>query len=250
MKLHRFYVKEKINKNDEQSESFLENRPILKLSSPCSTDLIHQWKHVFRFMTGAEVILFDNSGFEYRAVFHSLKASEAALEILEISDKRDENKNIWLFASIIKKDNFEWIVEKATELGINGIVPILSDRSEKKSLNIDRLNRIVVEASEQSGRVILPELKPIMSLEEAFVFSSGINLKEIVFEPKGKNFKEVINEKNKVDNLAIFIGPEGGWTERELDFFQTKNTPILSLGQQVLRAETAVVACLSIAIFS
>ena len=133
-----------------------------------STSLLHQLKHVFRLEIGEQIILFDNSGFDYTAEISRYEKDGVMLTI--VSKEKNNvslNKEIYLFASIIKKNNFEWIVEKATEMGVSHIVPVLSARSEKKNLNIERLRKIAIEASEQSGRAVLPILNEIDSLENA-----------------------------------------------------------------------------------
>ena len=160
-------------------------------------------------------------------------------------------REIWLCAALVKKDNFEWIAEKATELGVTRIVPIVSERSEKKSLNMERLERIVIEASEQSGRGTVPMIDPIMSLDEAvkhIKFSFGSGPREVmVFHTEGDPFQGDTLDKEKP--VAVFIGPEGGWSEKEVELFHAESIPVKCLGKQVLRAETAVVAALSQFVF-
>ncbi|NDE68149.1 RsmE family RNA methyltransferase, partial [bacterium] len=127
-----------------------------------------QWRKVFRFKAGDKVILFDGSGFDFLCEIQSYtantqgrgeKSSESCAEvkILEVMNNvvvpvRETS----LFCAVLKKDTFEWVVEKATEMGVSRIVPVLAERSEKKNLNIERLQKIIIEASEQSGRGTLP----------------------------------------------------------------------------------------------
>ena len=233
MRLHRFYIKEKVG--DEE---------IIVLSD---YDLIHQMKNVFRFNVGTEVLLFDNSGYEYLAVIVVLKNNQVQFQVIEKKDKRALVSNlpeVTLYASLIKKDHFEWIIEKATELGVSRIVPIVSERSEKKSLNIKRGIKILIEASEQSGRVTLPELQNIQSLSDVI---QGVtqqdegNMNLISIDPEGKKWSisEVDHLKNK--SIGVFVGPEGGWSDRELAMFKEANIPIYNIGSQVLRAETAAI---------
>ncbi len=143
MRLHRFYINQKI-----------ENGKELRLED---TELIHQFSRVFRFEVGDTIMIFDGSGFEYEAHFTLLTKKEAVLEI----ENGKQIKNIpevelHIFQSIIKKDNFEFVAEKCTEIGASAFHPIISERSEKKDLNIERLKKIVKEASEQCGRAELP----------------------------------------------------------------------------------------------
>ena len=156
---------------------------------------------------------------------------------------------MWLIAALIKKDNFEWIIEKATELGVTGIIPVISERSEKKSLNMERGNKILVEASEQSGRVTLPQLKNPQSLAEVIqsvtqADEEKMNL--ISIDPEGKPWPKSGFGQFDSKPAGIFVGPEGGWSDRELEMFKEAGIAIYSIGSQVLRAETAAVAVSSL----
>jgi 16S rRNA (uracil1498-N3)-methyltransferase len=234
MRLHRFYVPIDIEEKGEITLS--------------EYSLIHQLKNVFRFNVGTRVILFNNSGFEYEGMITLLKNNEARVLIDKATDKRNvTQKEVWLFAALIKKDNFEWIIEKATELGVSHIVPVISERSEKKSLNLERGNKILIEASEQSGRVILPTLKEPRTLSDVIqdVTQGRLNkneekMKLFLIDPRGES---VLHTKGFTEqNIGIFIGPEGGWTERELELFKESDIEICNIGSQILRAETAAVA--------
>jgi 16S rRNA (uracil1498-N3)-methyltransferase len=242
MRLHRFFLKEAI-----QGKSKI----LLTEES-----LIHQWKKVFRLAAGDSVILFDGSGSEYVCDIILLTKELAELQIKEKKELKSPNSNnaskkLWLFASIIKKDNFEWIVEKATELGAHAIVPVLATRSEKKDLNQERLLKISVEASEQSGRGDVPEIYEPVSLQDAFALlkeqekTTGEEIRAVAFDPSGTSFSEemrVPRSPYSGEVGALFIGPEGGFTEEELSLFKENNVKIRSLGSQILRAETAAVA--------
>ncbi|MDD5068319.1 MAG: RsmE family RNA methyltransferase [Candidatus Pacebacteria bacterium] len=220
MRLHRFFIEEKLLGKDSIR---IRNR-----------ELHHQLKDVFRFQIGASVLLLDNSGFEFEAVITSFEEGNLNFKIVGSQKvKNVQKREIYLFASLIKKDKFEWVLEKGTEIGVTHFIPILSERSEKKSLNIERAKKIIQEASEQSGRGILPELHEVMKLESALSSTSG---EIIAFDFSGTPLNDF---KLQGDIFKLFIGPEGGWSERELKMFRDKKASVLSLGEQVLRAETA-----------
>lgn len=229
MRLHRFYINQKI-----------ENEVLI-----IDENLINQWLKVFRFKKGDRVILFNGDGFEYEMVFISFNKKDV---ILKLSDKKENNitakSKISLFQSIIKKDNFEWIVEKCTEIGVANFQPIISERSEKKNLNINRLKIIAKEAVEQSGRNILPEIKESKKLSEIL---ESINPDEtLAFDGSGVDF----SSKNfQLKSCNLFIGPEGGYSEAGIKVFKEKNIPIFSLGDATLRAETFSVAISSLLLF-
>ena len=230
MRLHRFYVKTPIS----ESRFDVSDR-----------DLIHQWRTVFRYNVGSQVILFDGAGADNLCIITSLRNLGATVEVVEKKKNKMIPKiNLWLCVGLIKKDNFELVVEKATELGVSHIVPVLCERSEKKNINIERLQKIVIESSEQSGRGEIPVIHAILELPE--ILNSNILPKnKMLLNLEGDYVGDVVQEE-KIKDLAVFIGPEGGWSERELKLFVEHNIQSVSLGPQILRAETAAIAISSL----
>lgn len=226
MRLHRFFVQEEPLSKKEISIS--------------SREHINQWKNVFRFKTGDSVILFNGSGFDATCTFTLLTKNVATLSVLN-SEKNITvpKREIWLFCSLIKKDKFEWVVEKGTEIGVLHFVPILSERSEKKNLNFERIKRIIIEATEQSGHSVPPVLHTIVPLKDAL---ETLSVPAIVFDGAGKPFSELSSGKS----TAVFIGSEGGWSENEKNLFKEKNIPSYSLGAMTLKSETAALAAASL----
>ena len=244
MRLHRFYVKEDlVNKTEVAIHS---------------AELVNQVLRVFRLKAGDAVVLFNGTGKDYECKIddtHSRRIMEDdnVLRLAVTGSKPSRfmpARRLFLCAAIVKKDTFEWIVEKATELGATDIISIAADRSEKKSLNEERLVKIATEASEQSGRGVTPMVQPIMGLEDAaaFVKRESPSAKLLAFHTEGEAYDrgEIADAKQP---LAVFIGPEGGWSPEEIAMFHSQNIPVRSLGSQVLRAETAVVTTLSLAVF-
>lgn len=209
-----------------------------------SISFLKQVRNVFRLEIDDKIILFDNSGYDFLSTINKYEKDCVTLSILE-SNKNNvsQEKEIYLFASIVKKDNFEWIVQKATELGVSHIIPILSERSEKKNINIERINKIIIEASEQSGRGIIPTLHDIYSLDLAL--NKFGNIKSIVWDPQAIKF----SREDLVETVGTYIGPEGGWSSKEINLFENNKIIIRSLGPQILRSETAVIATLSTLVF-
>jgi 16S rRNA (uracil1498-N3)-methyltransferase len=142
-------------------------------------------------------------------------------------------QNIHLYMSLIKKDLFELVVEKVTELGVKSITPILTDRTQGKNLNMERLNKIAIEASEQCGRGNIPIIKPVTDLENAL---SSIEGEIIVCDKSGSVLSD---QPINLSTINLLIGPEGGWTDEERKLFSSKGAKFISLGDTILRAETA-----------
>lgn len=243
MRLHRFYIQNKIEEKAEAEITVREER------------LFNQWKNVLRYKTGDKVILFNGDGKEWLGEFKDLERKEGKIKILEEKTGVIPKRKITLYQSIIKKDKMEWIVEKATELGVSKIVPIISERSEKKGFNLERANKIAIEASEQCGRGDVPVISEITTLSEALENSGNT----IIFDSSGKSLELGAESLEKTPSfklkaLSLFIGPEGGWSPEEIKRFKARlndkvgqeaKMEILNLGDLTLRAETAAIAALS-----
>ena len=229
MRLHRFYLPTPIS-----DETF----------DIADRNMVHQWQNVFRYNVGSQVILFDGSGMDYLCMITSLRNLGATVSIIKKSNtcQPARSTSVWLCLGIIKKDNFELVVQKATELGVSHIVPILCERSEKKNINMERLQKIIIEASEQSGRSELLKIHEIMTLPE-LLKSNLLPKEKMILDPKGQ---EIDNLFKKTEEIAIFIGPEGGWANLEIKQFESSGVSSVSLGSQILRAETAAIAVSSL----
>lgn len=239
MRLHRFYVTEPIGSKKEVTVY--------------SDELANQLSRVFRLKTGDRVVLFDGSGFDYECVISDIRKDDKNLVTFHVGKSMPsrfmparDGREIILCAAVVKKDIFEWIVEKATELGVTKIIPVMAERSEKKNLNAERLNKIAIEASEQSGRGTVPEIAPITDLAQALKLVADSRVPALAFHLEG----ESLSKHASTGPVALFIGPEGGWSPEEVKMFHTNKIRTVSLGAQVLRAETAVVAALSLTVFT
>jgi 16S rRNA (uracil1498-N3)-methyltransferase len=221
MRLHRFYL------NQEVEEKILIH----------DQNLINQWFRVFRFKTGDRIILFFNNGFDYEFVFVSINKNEACLEKKSKKEKINFLKRkIFLFQSIIKKDNFEWIVEKGTEVGVFSFEPVISERSEKKNLNLERLNLIAKEATEQSGRNFVPNISEPKNLSEIL---ENLKMSAVAFDGSGNKFSS--SQIKSENELAIFVGPEGGFSDKERLWFSKSNIKTVKMSGNILRSETAAI---------
>ena len=169
--------------------------------------------------------------------------------LLEELPSRDPTVQTVLLLSIVKFDAFELALEKATELGVSTIVPLVAARSEKALLarapkRAERWKRILREASQQSRRLRIPELAPLRTPEAAFSSHSG-RLKILLSErPEAQSLRGIL-EGQGAAAVVLAIGPEGGWTDAEVRRAQTHGFREASLGRLILRTETAVIATLA-----
>lgn len=204
-----------------------------------STDeaFIHQVKNVLRLSLGEEFIVCDGNGHEAAATITSITTDKLEATLHNFTTISHEPKRrITLYVSLLKRENFELVVQKATEVGVHAIVPIISARTIKTGFAEDRLKKIILEASEQSGRGTVPSLSHPMSLIDAFAHEQGAQTK-LFFSLGG----DAVDPQTLPDDVALFIGPEGGWTDEEITAAQNAGCTLASLGGLVLRAETAAI---------
>ncbi len=206
-------------------------------------ELLNQWRNVLRLKTGDKLILCDGAGREAEAVISDMSKDGIRLMIESVdTPEREPHKKASLFCAVLKRENFELVVQKATELGISRIVPLLTERTIKTGFNRDRLEKIIKEASEQSGRSTLPELSEPLSFEKAL--ETVIPQETIVFDLSGENTRTY----NLETKTSFFIGPEGGFSDKEVALARDKGVAIASLGSLTLRGETAAIVASYLAV--
>jgi len=197
--------------------------------------IIHQMLRVLKLKEDEKIKLSDGHGFENTYTIKKINKNELFLKTDSSPEATPEQATkVTIFMTILKKENFEIVVEKATELGVFKIIPIISSRTIKQNINIDRLKKIALEASEQSGRGEVPEIAKVEKFED-IIKRRGEFEDAWIFE---QNSKESIKD-TKVKNRAVIIGPEGGFTKEELVQAKKYEWETVSIGSLVLRAETA-----------
>lgn len=206
-------------------------------------DLFHQLKNVLRLKPADTVILLDNSGFEYESEIRSFEKNTVTFRIL--SKKKNENEpavQITLYQALPKKmELFELVLQKGTEIGVKKFVPLITERTERQALSKkDRLLRILKEATEQSGRGIIPKLTEPIAFENVIAkWEKGSASLAYLFDSSGKPFSHVMLSLSKHDAINIFTGPEGGFSPEEITKAKEKGVSVVSLGPRTLRTETA-----------
>ena len=158
---------------------------------------------------------------------------------------------ITLLLAVFKFDRMEWAIEKCTELNVTSIVPVIARRTEKHlalaaEKRVERWRRIAREASEQSRRVVAPEIANPVKLADALQHDSELRIVLAENEREAK-LADILHERTATPSLALAIGPEGGWAPDELQLFDDAGWISASLGPTILRAETAAIAALVIA---
>jgi 16S rRNA (uracil1498-N3)-methyltransferase len=223
MQIKRIFINQKINNS---------NIIIIK-----EKNIINRLKNVLRLKPNDSVIVFDNEKNEFLTKIRFINNYRCELKIIEkLSNQKNLEFKINLFQAIIKKDKFEWVVEKGTEAGISSFFPIITERTIKKSLNLDRLNKIAIEAAEQCKRIDVPKIYKITSFQDSIKMAN----KElsIILDPKGKKIKEYLNEIKKHKEINIFCGPEGGWSKKELSLAEKNNFKVIRVEPFIFKSET------------
>lgn len=214
----------------------------------------HHIIDVMRLREGDSITAFDGTGKEYAGTIHSIKDKEVIIDVskINIADKR-RSVSIALAQSIPKKDKMDLIVQKATELGIDEIFPVESSRTvvrprdERKRHKIERWQKIAVEASKQCGRTELPKIRDIVRFDAVLDFISKYDLAIMpCLSERAVAFKEALKNLNRPEKILVIIGPEGGFSKEEIASAGAKGSVLVSLGNLVLKSDTAAIAALSI----
>lgn len=196
---------------------------------------------VLRLNLGEEVHLVDGKGNLYEAVIaetHPKRCKVLVKNVITAYEKRNYHLHIAI-SPLKNPDRFEWFLEKATEIGIDEITPLLCDRSEKKNLNPDRANRIIESAMKQSIKAYHPVLHPLTKLND--LVKKATEEVKMVCSCEGQ--RKLIRDCYKPGQQAlILIGPEGDFTEEELALAVKSGFQMISLGESRLRTETAGIA--------
>jgi 16S rRNA (uracil1498-N3)-methyltransferase len=205
---------------------------------------------VLRVEPGQRYEISDNCNV-YLAEIETARKENVVFKTLEKLPASPASARFELYAGLIKFDRFEWIVEKATELGVTEIVPIEATRSERglekaAAKRVERWRRIALEASQQSRRTRLPEIAEPVPLAQALARTG--TYRYVLDENPGTMplFQALPAVHTAQDTVAILTGPEGGWTEEERASFTAAGWAPVSMGPLILRAETAVIAALAV----
>ena len=215
------------------------------------------FKHIkaLRLNPKDKIIICDGNQKDYFCEIKNIDHESAILFINNIQNSQTEPpKKIILFQAIPKSDKFEFIIQKSIELGVNKIIPVITDfcdikknPSENKFL---RWKKIAKSAAEQSGRGIIPEISNTINFSQAVLTAKNFDLNIIAHEKTNISIKKILSQDlNQKNSIGIFIGPEGGFSDQEIILAEKNNLQPISLGKRILRTETASLFILSIITF-
>ena len=217
----------------------------INLSSKLDKSQSHYLSKVMRVNTGEKFSLFNQNG-EWEAKIDKIIKGIVEFSISKKIRSNTNEKEIWLAFAPIKLNYLNLMIQKATELGVTKFIPILTERTIVRKINEKRVNKIIIEASEQSNRLKVPQLEEIIKLDDFLKFNQKTN---IIFGDLNTNNKK-LNIKS-TEPLCILIGPEGDFTTQEREkILKLKNIIPLKINENILRSETAAISIISIVTFN
>ena len=242
--MYRFYVDQ-----DQIGEEFITIK---------GTDVNHI-KNVLRMRTGEKLIICNGQGKDFYCIIADMSLDCIQVQIEEEVETASELKTkLYLFQGLPKKDKMELIIQKAVELGVYEIIPVITKRTivkiedkKKEQKKMERWQSISLSAAKQSMRGLIPTIKEPMSYKEALKYAKSLDSSVIPFEhAKGmEETKKQIRQMKGKQSVGIFIGPEGGFEDDEIENAISEGVAPITLGKRILRTETAGLAILSILMY-
>jgi len=224
---------------------FFEKSLSLNLNSSLDKSQSHYLSKVMRINVGKSFSLFNQSG-EWEAKVKNINQGIVEFSVIKKLRTANFEKEIWLAFAPIKLNYLNLMIQKATEIGVTKFIPILTERTVVRKLNEKRINKIIIEASEQSNRLKVPSLDKLTKLD---VFLKSNQNTNIIFGDLNTENKK-IEIKNK-DPLCVLIGPEGDFSIKEREkILKLKNIIPLKINNNILRSETAAISMISIISFN
>lgn len=204
-----------------------------------------------RMKVGEELVLCDGKGQDYLCEITNIDSDAVAVKLVKAQENQAESPvRVTLYQCLPKSDKMDLIVQKAVELGVHKIVPVISSRciakfNGKEEKKLLRLQKISEEAAKQCGRGIVPQIMPVQKFNQAVQNASGKKI--FCYEKGGEHFSQLLKEN--CEEISILIGSEGGFSEEEANFASENGFVCASLGKRILRTETAGLCALSIIMY-
>lgn len=208
----------------------------------------HFLKNVLRIKIHDEISVFDGKTGEWKAKIISISRDNTAVRVFENIKKMEKSSDLWLVFSPIKQNRMSIAIQKATEIGVNKIIPCNTNYTNIKNINLKNLYQNAIEASEQSQRLDIPIIEREVDLKS--LLQNWPNDRKLIYcDEKIKTGKlmieTIINIKNNAKKWAVIIGPEGGFSDKERELILNNNNTVpISLGNTILRSDTAITVAL------
>jgi len=214
----------------------------LNLTAKLDKSQSHYVNKVMRIKVGEVFSLFNASG-EWVAKILTISKSIVEFNITKQLRQKENVKELWLAFSPIKSNYFNFMIQKATELGVTKFIPIIFDRTIVRKINKERLEKVIIEAAEQSNRINVPSIEEPQSLKD---FLSNEKM-DLIFTDLNSQNKKIDLDKLTNNPTCVIIGPEGDFSEEEREkILSFKRVQPIKINENILRSETAVISALSI----
>ena len=221
---------------------FFSNSITIGMTDMLDKSQSHYLNKVMRVKENEYFSLFNNKG-EWEAKILKISKGLVEFEIIKQLRQKENTKDLWLAFSPIKSNYQNFMIQKATELGVTKFLPIIFERTIVRSINVERLKKIAIEASEQSNRINIPSIEQTQTLESFL----NLNLVDLIFTDLNSTNKKI--DKSKLTNkpTCIIVGPEGDFSELEREkILAFKGVQTVKINENILRSETAVISAISI----
>jgi 16S rRNA (uracil1498-N3)-methyltransferase len=218
----------------------------LNLTAKLDKSQSHYVNKVMRVKVNEVFSLFNNDG-EWEAKILNISKSIVEFNITKQLRQKENPKELWLAFSPIKSNYFNFMIQKATELGVTKFLPIIFDRTIVRKINKERLEKVIIEATEQSNRINVPSIEDPQSLK-SFLNNKKMDL---IFTDLNSQNKKIDLDKLTINPTCVIIGPEGDFSEDEREqILAFKGVQPIKINENILRSETAVISALSIVNYS
>ena len=226
---------------------YLDKKLNLDLDLILEKEDAHYLTNVMRLREGDNVFLFNSKDGEFKGEIISSDKKKTKVKLISKIENLNKLGNISLIFSLIKSSKLDYLIQKCTEVGVKSFSPVISEKSVSKNLNVQRTERIIKESCEQSNQLYLPAIHAVEKLEKKL---KSLDKNSIVFfadiNSSNKKIEEVL-KNNKNSEFYLLVGPEGDFSLKERDLLNNMSNCIpISLGQNILRSETAAVVGLTI----
>ena len=226
---------------------YVPNELMLRKTIELNTKQSHYLINVMRKKIHDIILVFNEVNGEFLAEIQSYNKKMMLVEVIKKIRNPEEKTDVWILFAPVKKTPTEYIIQKATELGASKIVPLITERTVTKNLNLKRFQDIAIEASEQCERITIPEILPLQKLYD--VIDDWVEKRTIYYgDETMRHDKHSLNNFNKSTNAscgAVLVGPEGGFTTKEISYLKQKKFVIpINFGPRILKSDTAVVTAL------
>ena len=212
----------------------------------CDEKQSHYLLNVMRLKINDEVYAFDGKNGEFCCLIEKTDKKKCELRVVSKYNDFVKSSDLWLLFSVLKKDNTDFVIEKATELGVGKIIPVITDFTSNSKPRTERLKLLAIEASEQSRRQNVPQIDECIELRN--LLSNWDQSRKLIYLDESLKSESAKSQMPKcIAPAAVLVGPEGGFSEKELEILRSLDYAYgVSLGKTILRAETAAISAISL----